>query len=227
MIKKYITIILFALLSICASGQEFGEDPFSKLDLDTIAKPKRFKPEHMLGVRYYYNFSAYRISPDVKVSMAYIPNSFGIVYTYYSSLWDMINIFGVQAALKYNRDGFDSKYLGSERYDSIEGYIGSQFHIDFKPMRALVNVGPYYGYRIANGREGGVWDEMDNRHDYGLQFGAGLAVKIKRFEFQLECNYKFSLSSVYHVNKNSDEYWMYAYPGAFMLSATFNIHLKR
>ena len=86
-------------------------------------------------------------------------------------------------------------------------------------MRFLIDLGPYYGYRLDTNREGG-FDQYDIRHDYGIMGGAGIGfVFLKNIELHLEGRYKYSLCSMYHTNKFSDLYWMLAYPRNIIISA--------
>ena len=151
--------------------------------------------------------------------------NFSLLYTYYHALWDQLFNFGVQFGVKYGEEGYASKYeQWGERYKIVEVPLVSQFKIDFSRFRLLVNAGGYYGYRLSTERESG-WDRYDLRHDYGILAGAGLAVVFKPFEIQIEGNYKYSLCSIYHTNKFSDEYWMLCYPRNIMLSVGLFVHL--
>jgi hypothetical protein len=226
--KKLLLTFFAFLLFFQLYGQENViiadlDDDF--VNIDTIAPPQKFKSIHMLGVRYGYSFCTVSSSPTVGEEYLFCPMNFSLLYTYYHALWNQLFNFGVQFGVKYGEEGYASKYeQWGERYKIIEVPLVSQFKIDFSRFRFLVNAGGYYGYRLSTARESG-WDRYDLRHDYGILAGAGLAVVFKPFEIQIEGNYKYSLCSIYHTNKFSDEYWMLCYPRNIMLSVGLFVHL--
>ena len=195
-----------------------GEDILKQ---DVNVKPvKKFHSTHMIGVRYGVNLSSAHFTPDVRPSKILRLNNYGIVYTYYNDLWDMMDNFGTQAILRYNREGYDSELFGSMKYDVAEVDLMANFRANVKFLRLFINAGPYAGYRLTNDREESEWLYYDNRFDYGLIFGGGAGLMMGPFEFHLELNYKWGLSSYYHTFRYSDEYWLFAYPRIYMFSGT-------
>lgn len=189
---------------------------------DVSLKPvKKYHSTHMIGIRYGVNLSSAMVSPDVEPKSILLPNNFGIVYTYYNDLWDMLDNFGTQIMARLNREGWTSEYTIRDTYTVAEIDMMCNFRFNIKAFRIFANVGPYAGYRIDNGRtEGEKWLYSDNRFDYGLIFGGGMGLGFGPFEFHLEANYKWGLSSYYHTFKYSDEYWLFAYPRIYMFSGT-------
>ncbi len=189
---------------------------------DVSVKPvKKFHSTHMIGVRYGVNFTTAQISPDVIPGSVICPNNFGLVYTYYNDLWDMMDNFGTQVIARLGREGFTAEYIPSVKYTVAELDMMCNLRFNIKAFRLFANVGPYAGYRISNDREDEQkWKYYDNRFDYGLIFGGGLGVMFGPFEFQLEANYKWGLSSYFHTYYYSEEYWLFAYPRVLMLSGT-------
>ena len=106
----------------------------------------------------------------------------------------------------------------------VEVPLISKFKLDFSRFRLLLNIGTYGGYRLSTDREGG-FDRYDQRIDYGIIGGGGLAVVFKPVELHLEANYKYSFASMYHTNKLSDIYWIYTYPQNLVFSASLHFHL--
>ena len=140
-------------------------------------------------------------------------------------MWDHLFNFGLVAGAKHGYEGFTSPYEGyGATYEVLEFPLLSQFKLDFSHFRLLLNLGPYYGYRLSTDQEGG-FNKYDQRHDYGVIAGVGLAVVIKPFELHIEGNYKYSLASIYHTYKYSDIYWMYTYPQNIVFSASLHFHL--
>ncbi|MCF0173168.1 MAG: hypothetical protein HUJ91_05505 [Bacteroidales bacterium] len=181
---------------------------------------KRFHPTHLIGVRYGVSYSTAGFSPDVSPKKIICPNSFGLAYTCYTDLWDMLNNFGFQVNAMMVQEGYDAEYIDGERYTVAQAAMLCNFHLDFSRFRIIANVGPYAGYRVANGRLDKEWRDTDNRFDYGITAGGGLAAGIGPFELQLEASYKYGLSSYFHTFYYSDEYWLFAYPRVLMATAT-------
>ena len=193
--------------------------------LDTVAPPKKFKSIHMIGVSYTINWSGVTSSPKIGQERIWTFRNYGITYTYYHAMWDHLFNFGVTVGAKHCYEGFSSPYSGyGGTYETLEFPLLSQFKIDFSRFRLLLNLGPYYGYRLSTDREGG-FDQYDQRHDYGIIAGVGLAVVFKPLELHIEGNYKYALASIYHANKYSDLYWLFTYPQNIMFSASLHVHL--
>ncbi len=188
---------------------------------DITVKPvKKFHSTHMIGVRYGVNLATAKFTPDPNPGSIWCFNNYGIVYTYYNDLWDMLDNFGTQVVAHLNHEGYTAELLPDMEFTVAQLDLLTILRFDINPVRLFANVGPYAGYRIANSRENSSWEAVDNRFDYGLIFGGGAGVMMGPFEFQLEANYKWGLSSYYHTYYYSDEYWLFSYPRVFMFSGT-------
>lgn len=230
--RKTAAIIILAFVSLASWAQNgegfnpFTDDDLSILMQDSLVKEQaHFKPTGMLGIRGSYQLNGLSSSPDLQVTGLNTYKNISLVYTYYSSLWNMMSNFGIQAAVKYGEWGFDSKYFDSEHLTYAEASLLTQFHFDFSRFRVLGGIGPYAGYRLKSLIENDSWDKFDNRFDYGLMGGAGFAVIFGPFELQLEGDYQFSLSNLYHMNKYSDEYWVTVNPRNIIINLTLFYHL--
>ena len=230
--RKTAVIILLAFASLVASAQNGeGFNPFTQDELSiliqdsTVKEEARFKPVGMLGIRGSYQINNVSSSPDIGQSPLNTYRNISLVYTYYNSLWNMMNNFGFQIAAKYGEWGFNSSYLESEHLTYAELSMLSHFHFDFSRFRFIVGAGPYAGYRLNSLKENDSWDKYDNRFEYGLMGGAGFAVIFGRFELQLEADYQYSLSSIYNMTKYSDEYWVIVTPNNIVLNLTLFYHL--
>ena len=107
----------------------------------------------------------------------------------------------------------------------LQFLFGSQIHLDIKEHgRILINIGPYYGYRLKTDKEGG-FDENDIRHDFGAHGGIGFALVFKNLEAHIEGNYQYSFCSMYHTYKYSDLYWLTAYPQNIYIGVTVYYNL--
>lgn len=193
--------------------------------IDTVPTTKKFKSIHMIGVSYTVNWSGVMSTPKIGQERIWTFQNYGITYTYYHAMWDHLFNFGVTVGAKHGYEGFTSPYSGyGGTYETLEFPLLSQFKIDFSRFRLLLNLGPYYGYRLSTDKEGG-FNQYDQRHDYGVIAGAGLAVVFKPVELHLEANYKYALASIYHTYKYSDLYWLFTYPQNIMFSASLHVHL--
>ena len=191
-----------------------------KQDID-VKPVKKYHSTHMIGVRYGVNLATAQFSPDVLPGYVWCLNNYGIVYTYYNNLGEMLDNFGTQAIVRLNREGFTAEYVPDMKYTVAEAELMANFRFNMKPFRLFISGGPYAGYRLDNDREGDdKWLRYDNRFDYGLVFGGGVGIMFGPMEFHLETNYKWGLSSYYHTFYYSDEYWLFAYPRIFMFSGT-------
>lgn len=226
--KKVFLSLLSALLLCSAYGQDdvfIFEMPDDFTQLDTVDRAARFKNIHMLGVSYGVNWSGVNSSPKISQGRILTLNNVGIHYTYYHALWDQLFNFGLQVGARHGYEGYTSPVSGfGELCEVVEVPLLSQFKIDFSVFRLLINIGTYGGYRLSTDKEGG-FDSYDQRYDYGIIGGAGLAVVFKPFELHIEGNYKYSFASMYHTNKFSDVYWIFTYPQNIMLSASLHFHL--
>ncbi|MBR3527179.1 MAG: hypothetical protein IKN88_05325 [Bacteroidales bacterium] len=230
--RKTVALAILTFLSVCVSAQNGeGFNPFTDEDLSiliqdsTVKEVSKFKPVGMLGIRGTYQLNGIKATPDIGAKGVSTYKNISLVYTYYNSLWNMMNNFGFQVAAKYGEYAFTSQWLEDEHVSYAELSLLSHFHFDFSRFRFIAGVGPYAGYRLQTLKEGDSWDQYDNRFDYGLMGGAGFAVIFGRFELQLEGDYQFSLSSFYHMNKYSDEYWLIATPRNILVNLTLFYHL--
>ena len=226
--KKWILSLLAACLFLPAFGQDdifIFDMPDDFAQLDTVAHPAQFKSIHMIGVSYGVTWSGVSSSPKIGEERILTFNNVGVHYTYYHALWDQLFNFGLQIGARHAYEGYASTTEGyGEICEIVEVPLVSQFKIDFSIFRLLANLGTYGGYRLSTDKEGG-FDKYDQRVDYGILGGLGLAVVFKPFELHIEGNYKYSFASMYHTNKFSDIYWMYTYPQNIMLSASLHFHL--
>lgn len=227
--RRYFIVVLLAMLGVSAYAQddtpfvfELGDD-FE--NIDTLPQPKKFKSLHMFGVKYSYDLCTVQATPDIGQGYISSYKNVYLAYTYYHDLWDFLNIFGLQLGMKYGEQGYSSDLADwGERTKIIEFPFLTQLHLDAGPMRFLIDLGPYYSYKLSTDKPAG-FDRYDIRHDYGIIGGGGIALQMKAFELQIEGCYKYSLCGMYHTNKYSDLYWVLAYPRNIMISAGLFVHL--
>lgn len=237
--KQTLRIVLL-LIALSASGLLLSAQDKDSLvngikpgiQWDTVIKirPVRY-PEHLIGVRYDYSFTGVAMTPDMGTKSVNSPLNIAVLYTYYHPLWKTIDIFGLQTGLRYTKYGFVNGEYQFDRFEQtvtvIEMPLMSAFHIDIgEHFRILFSLGPFLGYRLYTTKENG-FDCFDNRIDYGLSGGAGMAFRLgKIIELHLEGAFRYSLSMLYHPEKMSSSTWIYTYPWQASVSLGLHVRLK-
>ena len=225
-----VTALIFTTLSLYGQEDTTKIKPGVQWDTAIVVKPIRY-PEHLIGVRYDYSFTGVTMTPDMGIKPVNSPVNLSITYPYYHPLWSVIDVFGLQTGLRYSRYGFVNDEYVFEHFEQTVSIIElpflSAFHIDLgEHFRILLSIGPFLGYRFATTKDNG-FDCFDNRIDYGIQGGAGLAYIIgKRFELHLEGTFHYSLSMLYHPEKMSSLSWLYSYPWQASISLGFHVKLN-
>ncbi len=225
-VKPLILIILILPLSIKALKAQQG---FTFDTTTVVVTPK--EPQHLIGVRYGYEFTGVQINVDMKSKGVGTPLNFALLYTYYNPLWGRLDYFGLQTGIKYCSYGFKIEYADfyknfQETITAIEIPFVSAFKVDLgKHFRILASLGAFGGYRLTTTKSNG-WDCFDQRYDYGVIGGAGFAIRFKPVEFHIEASYQHSFSFLFHPEKLSSEWWTYTYPWQISISAGIHIQLK-
>lgn len=235
-LQSIILAIIVLLLPLQAFGQNMSKDSIDKIkpgvQWDTAVKVLTMKsPEHLIGVRYDFAFTGVHITPDMGIKSINSPVNVAILYTYYNPLWGAYDFFGLQTGIRYTRYGFVNDRYQFENFEQtvsvIELPLLSAFHVDLgEHFRILISLGPFLGYRFATTKANG-FDCYDNRVDYGIVGGLGLAyIFNKRFELHLEGAFHYSLSMLYHPEKITSAAWIYSYPWQASISLGFHVKIK-
>lgn len=199
----------------------------------------------MLGVNYGITFSNMYYSPS-RHNRAYVfaPNYISIMYTKYSKMFGFIPNFGLTIGIAMGNEGFAFKPNPQSGYvDSVDGAERAsirvieipalaQGHVDFEPLKLMVNAGIYGGWRLGIERSGANLDpqwqnsfhDYENRFDYGFQGGVGFAVMFDPVELHFNCNLRWSWSSIYQPDYHDKYYFNYAYP--LDIYATVGLHFQ-
>jgi len=201
-VKKYLVVSIFII--ICSSNSVYGQ-----------------LKEHLIGVKAAYNISGVGFDPTRNEVNITTNKNYSLVYLYYHDLWKTMPYFGFQASFSYQEQGYkiDNEEI---RLTVYELPLVSQFHIDFWKMRFLINVGGFMGYRMESTKG---FESTDNRIDYGLTGGGGLAFVLKPVELHLEANYQYSLSYLYTPKKFSELNLQFTYPHQLLFSLALYFHL--
>lgn len=154
--------------------------------------------------------------------------------------------FGFQTGVIFGYDGYQFKANdegvvptmdGAEKavYQFIEVPAMSHFHLDAGRFKIIADIGLYGGYRLSVKRYGDAVDEYhrsnfydyDRRIDYGIRGGGGFAIMFSPVEFHVTALIKYSMSSIYKPDYNSQYYYRFAYPFDVMISAGLHFQLTK
>lgn len=228
-----------------------GADTLTNEFLDTVVVRKNLivNDYSLVGIQYGAGLSRVMWNPTQEQKMLFSPINIGVTYTKYGQMFAM-PFFAFKAGAFYTKEGYEFEY--NEEYDytyKIEGAEKAimevvevpllfQFHYDTWNFKFLVEVGCYGGYRLGiqrfPGKTGYINQELefafkdtDNRFDYGIKGGAGIALVFDPFEFHLMAHYKHSFSSLYEPNYYSEYYYRFAYPSNIVISAGIHFQLSK
>lgn len=217
--------------------------------LDTVNIKKQFiTNDYMLiGVEYGVSRNSMMFTPQFKQVPVFFPEYFGVTFTRFGKLVG-IPMFGFQAGIFFGHEGFEfeaDKTTGAVvtinnatkvEMDYVEIPLYSEFHADATHFRAIVDVGPYAGYRLNIHRSSpfeidpAIIDnfvDYENRWDYGIGGGAGFGLMFPPFEFNVKLKARWSWSTLWDPDYNSKYYYRYAYPLDFMLTAGISFQLTK
>lgn len=208
-------------------AEEYQIVPGVQWDTAVVVRPVKY-PEHLIGVRYSFDFTGVSMTPDMEIKGYNSPVNIALLYTYYHPLWSTIDIFGLQTGVKYGKYGFRNGKYEYENFEQVVTYIEvpfvSAFHVDLgEYFRILASLGMFGGYRMATTKENG-FDCFDIRYDYGAMGGLGVALRWGRMEFHIEGSFQYSLAFLYHPEKMSSDWWLYSYP--WRAGINFGVHVR-
>jgi hypothetical protein len=181
---------------------------------------------HMAGVSYGYIIGNVNFDPPVTHKSVITTGNFSLLYNYYHDLWGSSPYFGFQTGISRIESGYE--ILGDRFITEMYRIpLVSQFHIDFWKMRLLINLGAYGAFRSKLSEpEGSSFDPEDNRLEFGIIGGGGLAFVVKPFEIHLEANYNHSLTYLSNPRKGGVERPQYSHPNHLIFSASLFFHIK-
>ena len=256
-LSNILLTVTLILVTLPLQGQELKalemmEDTLTNEYLDSISIRKKLELNDysMIGFQYGASLSRVMWNPTQKQDMLFMPVNFGVMYTRYGKMFGYMPYFGFQAGLFYGQEGYQFEYnedndytytiVGAEKavMQVVELPVLAHMHVDFWKMKLLVNIGCYAGYRLSierfPGKTGSVSDDVahsfldtDNRFDYGLKGGVGVALIFDPVEFHITGMYKHSFSSLYAPDYYSKYYYRYAYPSNIIISAGLHFQLTK
>jgi hypothetical protein len=164
---------------------------------------------------------------------------------------------GLQVGAFYGHEGYEFDYkIDGDRISYFQQlnatkvemkYAEAVFlalgHYDMPNFKLQLCIGPYAGYRLSLHRSNTLGDiihlddidpalvdnfaDYERQFDYGLHGGVGFGIIFDPVEFQVNLRVRYSWSSLWEPNYNSEYYYRYAYPLDFMLTGGIHIHLTR
>lgn len=213
--------------------------------LDSLILNRPINDYSMLGVSYGVTFSNTYFNPSLHNRLFITkPNYVSVTYTKYSKMFDALPYFGLVLGFAMGNEGYAFESNPITGYtNNVDGATYAtmkvfevpamaQIHIDSDPIKIMANVGIYGGWRSSIYRSGPSLDldyatkfrSYENRLDYGMQGGAGIALMLDPIEIHLNCLVRWSWSSLYQPDYYSKYYYRFAYPIDIM--ATVGIHYQ-
>lgn len=251
-LKNIYKLIFLALSVQITAGQvqaqEIADTTFSKEYPDTVNLDRKIviNDYSMIGVQYGVSFNRMMFNPPKQQTTMFTPINVGVFYTRYGKMFGYMPYFGFQTGVIFGYDGYQFKANdegvvptmdGAEKavYQFIEVPAMSHFHLDAGRFKIIADIGLYGGYRLSVKRYGDAVDEYhrsnfydyDRRIDYGIRGGGGFAIMFSPVEFHVTALIKYSMSSIYKPDYNSQYYYRFAYPFDVMISAGLHFQLTK
>ena len=230
-----------------AKVEKVSPYPDSYLDTVNVTKKLLLNDYAMFGVEYGVSRNTQLFTPRFLSQPVFFPEYFGVTFTQYGKLIGS-PVVGFQIGAFYGHEGYEFKedkdtggIFALENATKVEmRYAEVPFmavgHYDMPNFKLQICIGPYAGYRLDIHRSGpfkidpsveNSFTSYDKRFDYGLHGGAGFGIIFDPFEFQVNLRVRYSWSSLWEPNYNSEYYYRYAYPFDFMLTGGIHFHLSR
>lgn len=251
MTRRFIISAAAALLCLEAYSQAEADSTF-------LEEKQVLNDYSLLGINYDVAFSSASFNPNRIQQTVFNPVNFGISYTHYGKLFGYMPYFGVQIGLQYSKEGYQFKenaygikdyinYAYKAVIETVEVPVLAHLHFDFWKMKLMADLGPFAGYRLSIHRDyvdlpdsyktyENSFHELENRFDYGIKGGAGIAFVFDPIEIHIMCLYKYSLSNLHQPDINNrtmerDEYSKYyykwSYPTNLVISAGIHYQLSK
>lgn len=263
--RKLIFILFTAILIAAPSpAQEKKSLPLEKVPvtdtLKLVESYSKINDYSLLGVSYGAAISSVSFDPVRNAESVIVPINVGITYTRYGKLFGYMPYFGFQVGLNYSKDAYQFKknpltgyqdnilYASKATIETIELPFMAHLHYDFWKMRIMADVGVYGGYRLTVHREynenvsesrkkyENSFHPNENRWDYGIKAGAGIAFIFDPVELHIMGFYKYSWSNLHQPDvdartmehtESSKYYYKWSYPTNIILSVGIHYQLTR
>ena len=233
--------------------------PDEYLDTVKIEYTKKLNDYSMIGFNYGVTFTGMQFSPSHSQTRDLVPGHYALTFTHYEKMFNYLPYFGWTIGIEYGHEGYhfkENKETGqtyeffkeksrSIKMDVVEVPFMMQIHKDGLHSKVYAGLGIYGGYRLAVERFGPNvesayaknWYDTDIRWDYGFRGGAGFALIFEPFEFHINAQLRYGMSSIFTPDSLFPEgsgyedqnkvYYRYAYPLDIIISAGVHIHLGK
>ena len=254
--RRKILILALALLpTLFAHAQQDSVlyTPEFLDSLDLSSRRGELNDYSMIGVNYGVTFSNVFFNPmKMGTEWLFRPTYFSVMFTHYQKMFNYLPYFGFTLGFSYGHSGvkfknnpetgFPMGFIDGATYETMETVqipAMMQMHVDSHPVKFLVDLGGYIGYRLSMSRSGEYLDDeytdkfrdYEYRFDYGIAGGLGLAYMLDPVEFHLKLQGRWSLQSLYVPNYyNSmfhpyNEYY-YRFGNPVDLALTFGVYIQ-
>lgn len=258
--KRRIGILTLVWMTFCLSMPAFAQDKaagdslgveYTTEYLDTVNIKKVFKMNNysMLGFEYGASLNMGRFSPSYNHKMLFQPIHAGVTFTHYQKNYNGSPNFGYEFGIFYGKQGYalekNSGLLVEKAsritVDYLQVPLWMVMHFDAPHIKAMVNLGPYGGYRLTVNRSNEYDTEIevnypdsfapaDSRFDYGLSGGAGFGFVIDPVELHVYLRTSFSFSSFFHPEAyitETSKNMLYIYPWDVSLTLALQFQTSR
>ncbi len=230
MAKRLTLTALLLTCAVLASAQDLR---------DSLKKAFSINDYTLVGVEYGASLSRMQFNPSKTQTNLFVPNTYGVFLLKYGKLFDGSPNFGFKVGARYSHEGYkfkENKETGitptlegaeSAVIDVVEMPFMAHFHSDGLHFKVMVDAGIYGGYRLGIERIGDrvreevrhSFMEWDKRMDYGIAGGLGFGLVFNPLEFHVNANVRYSWGSLYEPDYVSKDFYRFAYPLDFMLTA--------
>lgn len=226
------------------------------LDTVVIRRDAGLNDYAMVGVNYGVTFSRMLFNPPKGQSWKFSRDYCSVMFAKYGKMFGYMPYFGLAFGFAHGYEGFltaVNKETGSNTfieyrwgearfpvtelsYEVVEAPLLAEFHYDMDYLKLIADAGIYGGYRY-NVRRNSIYaipEDMytdfyayENKFDYGLQGGLGIAFVFDPLELRLAAGVRYSWSSIYQADYNDEVYYRFAYPFDLMATVGVYVHLGR
>lgn len=254
--------ILLTICLLCIATSSFAQDGADTLSikapteypieyLDTVNIKKVFKLNNysMIGFEYGASMGIGRFSPSYNHKMTIQPIYTGVTFTHYQKNYNGSPNYGYEVGVFYGKQGYclDSKsgilieHANQVVVDYIQVPLWMVVHFDAPHIKAMVNLGPYGGYRLGITRTNtfdpdaevlypNSFGPHDSRFDFGLNGGAGFGIAVDPVELHFYLRTSFSFSSFFdpeaYITETSKN-MIYIYPWDVSLTVALQFQISR
>ena len=229
------TIAILALLTLCVTALRAQRTELP----DSLKKVFSLNDYTMVGVEYGASLSRTQFNPSKTQGNLFVPHTFGVYVLKYGKLFDGSPNFGLKTGFRYSHEGYQFKLNketgvtptleGAEKaiIEVVELPFMAHFHSDGLHFKVMLDLGIYGGYRLSIDRIGeyvsdefkNAFMEWDYRLDYGITGGLGFGLVFDPVEFHVNAGVRYSWGSLYRADYLSQDFYRFAYPLDFMLTA--------